>query len=103
SASVEVGTEKAWKYTQEYKIPRAIFVNKMDKENVNFNKVLEDIKNTFGDKVVPFTLPIGEAENFKGIVDVIDEVAYEYNGKDSKKVDVPADIHSQIESIKEQL
>jgi len=103
SASVEVGTEKAWKYTQEYNIPRAIFVNKMDKENVNFNKVLDDIKNTFGDKIIPFTLPIGEAESFKGIVDVIDEVAYEYNGKDSKKVDIPADIHSQIQSIKDQL
>lgn len=103
SAGVEVGTEKSWKYAQEYNLPRAIFVNKMDKENVNFNKVLDDIKNNFGDKVLPFTLPIGEAENFKGIVDVIEEVAYEYDGKNSKKVDIPADIHSQIEEIKDQL
>jgi elongation factor G len=103
SAGVEVGTEKSWKYAQEYNLPRAIFVNKMDKENVNFSKVLDDIKNNFGDKVLPFTLPIGEAENFKGIVDVIEEVAYEYDGKNSKKVDIPADIHSQIEEIKDQL
>lgn len=103
SAGVEVGTEKSWKYAQEYNLPRAIFVNKMDKENVNFNKVLDDIKNNFGDKVLPFTLPIGEAENFKGIVDVIEEVAYEYDGKNSKKIDIPADIHSQIEEIKDQL
>ncbi len=103
SAGVEVGTEKSWKYAQEYNLPRAIFVNKMDKENVNFNKVLDNIKNNFGDKVLPFTLPIGEAENFKGIVDVIEEVAYEYDGKNSKKVDIPADIHSQIEEIKDQL
>ncbi|MFS8541097.1 MAG: GTP-binding protein, partial [Tissierellales bacterium] len=103
SAGVEVGTEKSWKYAQEYNLPKAIFVNKMDKENVNFNKVLDDIKNNFGDKVLPFTLPIGEAESFKGIVDVIEEVAYEYDGKNSKKVDIPADIHSQIEEIKDQL
>lgn len=103
SAGVEVGTEKSWKYAQEYNLPRAIFVNKMDKENVNFSKVLDDIKNNFGDKVLPFTLPIGEAENFKGIVDVIEEVAYEYDGKNSKKIDIPADIHSQIEEIKDQL
>jgi len=103
SAGVEVGTEKSWKYAQEYKLPRAIFVNKMDKENVNFNKVLDDIRSNFGDKVLPFTLPIGEAVNFKGIVDVIEEVAYEYDGKNSKKVDIPADIHSQIEEIKDQL
>ncbi|NLY77220.1 MAG: elongation factor G [Tissierellia bacterium] len=103
SAGVEVGTEKAWKHTQEYNLPKAIFVNKIDKENVNFNKVLDDIRNTFGDKVLPFTLPIGEAENFKGIVDVIEEVAYEYNGKDSTKVDIPADIKDEIQAIKEQL
>ncbi len=103
SAGVEVGTEKALKHTQEYNLPKAIFVNKIDKENVNFNKVLDDIRNTFGDKVLPFTLPIGEAENFKGIVDVIEEVAYEYNGKDSTKVDIPADIKDEIQAIKEQL
>src|SRR5690606_32288216 len=103
SAGVEVGTEKSWKYAQEYNLPKAIFVNKMDKENVNFNKVLDDIKNNFGDKVLPFTLPIGEAESFKGIVDVIEEVAYEYDGKNSKKVDIPADIHSQIAEIKDKL
>ena len=50
------------------------------------------LKDQFGDKVVPFTLPIGEAERFKGLVDVIDEVAYEYNGKDAKEVDIPAEI-----------
>ena len=57
----------------------------MDKENVNFEKVLNNIKENFGDKVVPFALPIGEAENFKGLVSIIDETAFEYNGKDSKK------------------
>ena len=103
SAGVEVGTEKSWKYAEEYNLPRAIYVNKMDKENVEFNKVLDAITNQFGNKVVPFTLPIGEGVGFKGIVDVIEEVAYEYNGKNSKKVDIPAELHSEIESIKDSL
>jgi len=103
SAGVEVGTEKSWKYAEEYNLPRAIYVNKMDKENVEFNKVLDAISNQFGNKVVPFTLPIGEGVGFKGIVDVIEEVAYEYNGKNSKKVDIPAELHSEIESIKDSL
>ncbi|GFN35597.1 elongation factor G [Tepidimicrobium xylanilyticum] len=103
SSGVEVGTEKSWKYLEEKKIPRIIFVNKMDKENVEFEKVLNEIQEQFGDKVVPFTLPIGQAESFKGVVNVIDETAFEYNGKDSKKVDVPADIQGEIESIKEML
>lgn len=85
SSGVEVGTEKAGKYTEGQNIPKIIFLNKMDKENVNFEKVLDNIKSYFGDKVVPFALPIGEGEDFKGLVSVIDEVAFEYNGKEAKK------------------
>lgn len=103
SAGVEVGTEKAWKYTEEHKIPRIIFLNKMDKENVNFEKTLNNIKDHFGDKVVPFALPIGQAESFKGITSVIDEIAFEYNGKDSKRVDIPAELQDEMNSIKESL
>ncbi len=103
SAGVEVGTEKSWKYVDEYKLPRAIFINKMDKENVEFNKVLDELKDQFGDKIVPFTLPIGEGVEFKGVVDVLEEVAYEYKGKNSTKVDVPAEFQWEIETIKEVL
>ena len=97
SSGVEVGTEKAGKYTEEHNIPKIIFLNKMDKENVNFEKVLDNIQGYFGDKAVPFALPIGEGENFKGLVSVIDEVAFEYNGKDVKKVDIPAELQDQID------
>lgn len=103
SSGVEVGTEKAWKYTEEHNIPKMIFLNKMDKENVNFKKVLEAIEDHFGNKVVPFTLPIGEAENFKGFVSVIDQIAYEYDGKDAKEVDIPAELQNDISSINESL
>ncbi|MCF6461432.1 elongation factor G [Clostridium sp. Cult3] len=103
SSGVEVGTEKAWKYTEDHNIPKMLFLNKMDKENVNFEKVLADIKDHFGDKIVPFTLPIGEAESFKGFVSVIDEIAYEYDGKDAKEVDIPAELQDQIASINESL
>lgn len=103
SSGVEVGTEKAWKYTEEHNIPKMIFLNKMDKENVNFKKVLEAIEDHFGNKVVPFTLPIGEAENFKGFVSVIDQIAYEYHGKDAKEVDIPAELQNDISSINESL
>ena len=103
SSGVEVGTEKAGKYTEEHGIPKIIFLNKMDKENVSFEKVLDNIKNHFGDKAIPFALPIGEGESFKGLVSVIDEMAFEYNGKEAKEVDVPADLKDEIDSIKELL
>lgn len=91
SAGVEVGTEKAWQYTEKNKIPKMIFLNKMDKENVSFEKVLAQLKENFGDKIVPFTLPIGEAESFKGLVDIVDEV------------EIPAELADEASSIKEML
>lgn len=103
SSGVEVGTEKSWKYTEEYNLPKAILLNKMDKENVKFEKVLSDIKNQFGNKIVPFVLPIGEGDTFKGVIDVIDQVAFEYDGKDSKKIELPDEYQSEIESIRESL
>jgi elongation factor G len=103
SAGVEVGTEKAWEYTEKNDIPKMIFVNKADKENVNFEKVVNDIKEKLGDKVVPFALPIGQANSFKGIVSVIDGKAIEYNGKDSKSIEVPDEFKDQVSSIKDML
>ncbi len=103
SSGVEVGTEKNWKYTEDNNIPKIIFVNKMDKENVNFEKVFNQLKDCFGDNIVPFTLPIGQAENFKGIVNIIEQEAIEYNGKDSTKIDIPGDLEKEVECIREGL
>ncbi|NLJ78087.1 MAG: elongation factor G [Tissierellia bacterium] len=103
SSGIEVGTEKAWQYTEENSTPKIIFLNKMDKENVSFIKVLDAIKDYCGDRVVPFTLPIGEGESFKGIVDVLSGVAFEYDGKDAKEVDIPAELQGEVDSINELL
>lgn len=61
---IEVGTEKYWKYTQKINLPSVIFVNKLDKENANFNKVVSDLHIEFGKKIIPLTLMLGEGENF---------------------------------------
>lgn len=103
SSGVEVGTEKAVKYTEEKDIPKFIFVNKMDKENVKFDKILADIKEEFGDKAVPFALPIGEGENFKGVVSTIEEKAYEYNGKDVKEVEIPEALKDEMAGYNNEL
>ncbi|NLY46648.1 MAG: elongation factor G [Tissierella sp.] len=87
SSGIEVGTEKAWKLLEKHKRPRFIFINKMDKENVNFDKLIDELKEAFGKKVFPFALPIGEAEKFKGFVNVRDEVAYKY--KDGVREEIP--------------
>ncbi|NLK42960.1 MAG: elongation factor G [Tissierellia bacterium] len=103
SSGIEVGTEKAWKNLEKYKTPRIIFINKMDKEEINFENLLAQLKEEFGEKIVPFALPIGVSSDFKGIVTVIDEKAYEYNGIQRKEVELADDFKVEIESIKEGL
>ncbi|OLS02184.1 elongation factor G [Tissierella creatinophila] len=100
SSGIEVGTEKAWKLLEDNKRPRFIFLNKMDKENVDFDKLIDELKEKFGDKVFPFALPIavGEDEEFTGFVNVRDEIAYEYVGKERKEIPLR---ENEIEAIKD--
>ena len=90
---VEVGTEKVWAYLDERDLPRIVFVNKMDRENANFQQVYEALKAQFGNKLIPVQIPIGAAENFQGIVDVITGKAY----IDGKEAEVPAELKDQVE------
>lgn len=103
SSGIEVGTEKAWKNLEKYVTPRIIFLNKMDKEEVNFENLLSNLKEEFGDKIIPFALPIGVSSSFKGFASVIDEKAYEYSGTQRKEVELIDDQKVEIDSIRESL
>ena len=103
SSGIEVGTEKAWKNLEKYVTPRIIFLNKMDKEEVNFENLLSNLKEEFGDKIIPFALPIGVSGSFKGFASVIDEKAYEYSGTQRKEVELTDDQKVEIDSIRESL
>ncbi|NLY08282.1 MAG: elongation factor G [Tissierellia bacterium] len=94
TSGIEVGTELIWKYTEKIDLPRIIFVNKIDDENVSFRKVMEQLEEEFGKKVIPFTIPIGEGPEFRGVTDVIFQKGYEY--KDGK----PVEIELNLEQIK---
>ncbi len=84
---IEAGTKKAYRYVRERSIPAIIVVTKMDKSNINYDQAVEDVRSTLGKRVVPFTWPIGRHEDFEGFVNVIDETARIYNGKEC--VDAP--------------
>lgn len=103
SSGIEVGTEKAWKNVEKYKTPRIIFLNKMDKENVDFEQILSELKLKFGEKIIPFALPIGVADKFNGFVSVMDGKAYEYNGKVKKEIPVTEDLKVEIDDIRESI
>jgi len=103
SAGIEVGFEKAWSYTEKGKVPKIIFLNKMDKENVNYDKLINELRDKFGNKVVPFAVPIFEAGAFKGFVNIVDLVGRIYDGKDCVDAPVPEDMNSTIEPLREML
>lgn len=100
SKGVEVGTEKLWKEIRDMHIPAVIFVNKMDKENVKFEDVLESIRVKLGKKAVPFCWPIGRNENFEGFVNVIEMKARIYDGTTSHDAPIWDEKKPKIEQLR---
>lgn len=104
-SGVQVGTEKAWDYCNKIKLPRTFFINKLDRENSSFEKVLADIKEHFGKCAVPIQYPIGEQDNFRGVVNVITKRARIYNPK-TKKMEVgeiPPELVDKIDECKKMI
>ncbi len=105
-AGVEVVTEKVWNDCEEYKTPRLIVVNRMDRDRANAERVLESVTNAFGRNVVPIELPIGSEKNLSGVVDLVRLKAYTYdlggNGK-GKETDIPANMKDEVQSAHEKL
>ncbi|MCL6477777.1 MAG: GTP-binding protein, partial [Peptococcaceae bacterium] len=75
---VEVQTEIIWDFVNDGNMPRMVYINKMDRENANFYKVLDELKNSFGANFAPIQLPIGQALEFAGVVDLLEQKAYTY-------------------------
>jgi len=100
-AGVEVGTQAAWDLAVERNLPRFIFVNKMDRENADFNRVMESIKGAFGARCLPVQVPIGAENSFSGVVDILRAVAWVGTGRDVKKAEVPASCQPLVEELRE--
>ncbi|MCU1458941.1 MAG: Translation elongation factor G-related protein [Actinomycetia bacterium] len=77
---VEVGTEQAWRLAAARGMPRAIFVNKLDRERADFDRTLAQLQGRFGAGVAPLELPVGLEASFRGVIDLLSDVAVTYNG-----------------------
>jgi len=88
-SGMEVGTEIAWKYCDQFNLPRMIVVNKMDRDNANGEKALASVSESINVRLIKIQLPWGEKQNFQGVIDLITMKAY---GKDDKAVEIPADL-----------
>ena len=105
-AGVEVQTEKVWAFSNDYKLPRAVVINKLDRERSSFERTLESVQETFGRTAVPIQLPIGAEREFKGIIDLIRMKAYTYTADgdgQGKEGDIPADAAAAAQAAHETL
>ena len=101
---VEVGTELTWQYADERNLPRIVLVNKLDRENTSFDNALKSLRDQFGLRVVPLQVPIGDQSNFKGVVDLITQKGYTFEGGNKvQEVAIPADLKESISTYREQL
>ena len=92
---VQPQSETVWRQADRYKVPRLVFVNKMDRMGANFLRVREQIRSRFGSNAVPIQLPIGSEADLVGIVDLVKMKAYIYKdevGKDIEEIDIPTDL-----------
>jgi elongation factor G len=101
---VEVQTEKTWGYANEFMLPRFMVINKLDKEHSDFGSALDTAREAFSRAIIPFTLPIGKEHNFKGIVDVVHQKAYEYDDHGKyKEIPIPEEGKGLVDSTREKL
>jgi len=103
---IEIETEHAWEYAEEYGLPRMLVVNLLDKEHADFFDVLNRLQERFGQHAVPFQIPIGTSESFSGVVDLVSMKAITYDrGGDGKGQiqDIPNDLADQAEEYREKL
>lgn len=103
---IQVGTEIVSSYLENVKTAKLFFVNGMDKENADFGKILEAMKEEYGTSVAPLVIPVGSGAGFRGVVDLVSKEAYEYNRDGDgvgKKIDIPADMNDQIEEMRQAL
>ena len=94
-AGVEVQTEKVWQFAADYRLPRAIIINKLDRERADFQRTLDSVNENFGRAAVPVQIPIGSEREFSGVVDLIRMKACTYtadgDGK-AKESEIPANL-----------
>jgi len=99
---LSVGAEKAWSMTAKAKAARVFVVNQMDRENANFMKTFEQIKEKYGAGVVAVQLPIMQGATFAGVVDVIRQTAYKFGAKGAcTPCEIPADMADAVAAMRE--
>jgi elongation factor G len=105
-AGPETQTEQVWRQANEWKVPRMIFANKMDKMGADFDFSLKMCKERLSEKAVAIELPIGAEDNFRGVIDLVTMKAYEYDGaqnEEPKEIEIPSELKDKAENMRNEL
>ena len=104
SSGIKSGTENAWNMAEENELPRAFFINKMDREHADFDGVVEELRVRFGDGVVPVQIPIGREAAFQGVVDLLSlHMKIVTHDNEIIKDEVPEYIQGDVETARQKL
>jgi elongation factor G len=102
-SGVAVGTERVWDSSQERELNKMIVINKMDRDNADFFRTMTDIEATLPGNIAAIQVPIGQAEHFKGIVDLLHMQAYAWPKGEPEKIDMPAGVAGVAEDYRNKL
>src|SRR5881409_1272781 len=102
-AGVQVQTEKIWKFASEYELPRAVVVNRLDRERADFYRTLESITRRLKGRAVPLHIPVGEEHAFQGFVDLVKMKATLYTDGKPREADIPTELTDQAKEYREKL
>ncbi len=102
-SGVQVQTEKAWQLAEEHGLPRLFFINRLDKENADFTKVIAELRETFGKSVAPTEIPIGAESDFRGEADILEEKAYMYEGGKVVERELTDELKEETEEYREHI
>ncbi|HSE93353.1 MAG TPA: elongation factor G [Methylomirabilota bacterium] len=102
-AGVQVQTEKVWKFASEYNLPRAIVVNRLDRERADFYRTLESLERRLKGRIVPLQIPVGEESGFRGFVDLGKMKAVVHEGSKTSETEIPADVAERAKQYREKL
>ena len=103
---VEVHTTRLWQRAAELDLARLVFVNMLDRERADFFRTLESLKSAFGPHVVATEIPIGSEHEVRGVIDLVDMKAYDYDGAgrdNCKEIPIPDELQAQAQEYREKL
>jgi elongation factor G len=102
-SGVKAETKKIWGYVTEYQIPSVIFINKLNKESANFYSTVQEANASFGLEPVPLQIPIGEGEQFRGVVDLLSMKGYIFKDGKASETDIPSELSTSAEEYRKKL